>query len=315
MTQIEKLLAEGFITEEFLKEEVRCDYTISSSMKKVWAIELDLFREFDRVCKKHHLSYCAMGGTMLGAVRHLGFIPWDDDMDVMMMRDQYEKLCEIAPSEFKHPYFLQTQYSDFGATYGHAKLRNSETTCIFPSDMAYEKTMNQGIFFDIFPLDNVIDNNQKLFNKQKLEATILKTLADLFATSTKDAFRKHSTKAWLTNTRKFLMMLSEPLNYKLANFFWKKFDKACQRYNNIETEKVSTISFQFNKRWMHYRADYESTVEMPFEFLTIPVSANYNHALEVCYGDWHKMVRGGSEHEGIILDADHPYTEYFKKNR
>ena len=78
-------------------------------MKEIWAIELNLFSEFDRVCRKHGITYIASSRTMLGTLRHHGFIPWDDDIDLMMMRDQYEKLCDVAEEEFKHPYFFQSK--------------------------------------------------------------------------------------------------------------------------------------------------------------------------------------------------------------
>ena len=111
------------LPQNFLDEETRCGFTISEKLKEVWAVELDLLSEFDRVCKKYGIKYIASGGTMLGAARHHGFIPWDDDVDLMMMRDEYDKLCEIAPTEFKHPYFFQTEDTDPGFMRYFARLR------------------------------------------------------------------------------------------------------------------------------------------------------------------------------------------------
>lgn len=70
------------LPENFLEEEMRCGYRVTSLIKKVWAVELDLYAELDRVCKKYNIKFCADGGTLLGAIRHKGFIPWDDDLDI-----------------------------------------------------------------------------------------------------------------------------------------------------------------------------------------------------------------------------------------
>lgn len=310
-TQIDRLLSDGFIARDFLGEEVRCDYTVTSFMKKIWAVELDLLKELDRVCKKHHLTYYVYGGTLLGAVRHKGFIPWDNDIDVIMTRSEYKKLCEIASHEFKSPYFLQTHYSDFGATWGHAKLRNTDTTCIASQDTKYERTLNQGIFLDVFPVDNVIDD-EKLFNKQKKRADFYRINAKRFSMSTKEAYRWHSNKL-KDFAFKTLIKISGSINRKISTYCWMKFEKECQRYNNIETQYFSILGFQFSKKWMQSREDYKHVIWLPFEFMNVPACSNYDHALSMVYGDWHKFVRGSSQHEGFYFDPDHPYKEFFQK--
>ena len=157
------------LPEGFLNEEVRCGYTVTRQRKEIWAVELDLLAEFDRVCRKYDLKYCADGGTLLGAVRHQGYIPWDDDLDVAMLRRDFEKLNEIAPKEFKKPYFWQTEETDPGSARGHAQLRNSDTTSIIALEYKHQRhnNFNQGIFIDIFPFDTVIDDEKKLVEQDK----------------------------------------------------------------------------------------------------------------------------------------------------
>ena len=111
MTEPERIVASGIVPPSFLQEETVCEFFVDSTRKKIWAIELDILIEFDRICKKHGLKYFLMCGTLLGAIRHKGFIPWDDDIDVAMPRDDFNKLNTLQ-DEFKHPFFLQTPLTD-----------------------------------------------------------------------------------------------------------------------------------------------------------------------------------------------------------
>ena len=143
----------------FLEEETRCDYRVSRQMKEIWAVEMDLLRQLDHVCSSLGIHYFACGGTLLGAVRHQGFIPWDDDIDVAMLREDYVKLCQ-AYTQFQKPYELQ--YFDVTEGYftGHAQLRNTQTTGALKMflDAKSKMSYNQGIFIDIFPLDAIPDD-------------------------------------------------------------------------------------------------------------------------------------------------------------
>lgn len=110
-----------------LEPETRNDYFISSEMKKVWQVELILLKKLLEVCEKYNLKVFAEGGTLLGAIRERGFIPWDDDIDVAMLREDYDKLQDIALNEFKAPYFFQSGYTDESYV-GHIKWNKRNTT-------------------------------------------------------------------------------------------------------------------------------------------------------------------------------------------
>ena len=149
------------IPQNFYEVEVREGCEISEYTKRVWAREIELYFEFDRVCKKHNLTYYIAYGSLLGAVRHGGFIPWDDDLDVLMMREDYDALCKIAPEEFKEPFFFQNEHTDKGCRLAFTKLRNSNTCGMTPFEKLHDFRYNQGMFFDIFPLDNVSNDPEE----------------------------------------------------------------------------------------------------------------------------------------------------------
>ena len=295
----------------FLEEEVRCGYTVSREMKAVWAVELDLLAEFDRVCKKYGITYFASGGTMLGAVRHKGFIPWDDDIDLMMFRSEYDKLCEVATKEFEKPYFFQTEYTDHGSLRGHAQLRNSMTTGILKSELPWRYPFNQGIFMDIFPLDNVIPD-QGLFEKQAKEALRFRKRYQRLAKLSVRYFDLpgNGPKAVL---KRFAHSLCAPWIERkdLCRNAYRQFEATCQRYNHQDTEMISTLSFQFrNQQHFKYRSDYTEIIEVPFEFTMIPIGKEFDHALKTRYGNYMEFEVGTSIHSGVVLDAEKPYTEY-----
>lgn len=292
----------------FLDAEMRCGYQVTAEMKRIWAVELDLLYEFQRVTNKYGIKYIAEGGTMLGAVRHKGFIPWDDDIDLMMMRDEYERFCKIAPNEFKHPYFFQTEYTDPGCLRCHAQLRNSETTAILSNEINGHFKYNQGIFIDIFPLDAVPDNENEWNNECKKAQETYERMC-FFANISSLFIPNRSISNY--RLKHLLHTFGNPIWRILAHIYFIKYEKECKKHNHLMTNKLSTFCWGYKYKKFHRdRLDHLETTMMDFEFLKIPVCKNYNHALTQAFGDWHKFVIGGAIHNNIFFDTEKSYKYY-----
>ena len=153
-----------------------CDFVQSLELKRLQAVELDIFKEFRRLCNKYNIRYYAEGGTLLGAVRHNGFIPWDDDVDIQMTWDEFIKFKEVA-AELKDPYVFQDYTTnDYYDISPMARIRNTNTTgCTkWELDNVNDATYNRGIFIDIwvlFPIpskdEDKVELKSKLFDLWK----------------------------------------------------------------------------------------------------------------------------------------------------
>ena len=289
----------------FFKEEVRCDFLVTEKRKKVWAVELQLLEQFDAVCKKHQLTYHAYYGTLLGAVRHQGFIPWDDDIDVIMFRDDYERFQAIAPQEFTEPYFFQNTYTD-RVLWPFSKIRDSRTTAAEPQFNSLGSTFHQGIFIDIFPFDSVDDGVSPQFST----ITQIQALFWVTVTNPEAVFSPLDTGPQLYLSADFLidcLQKSTQERFRIYEAFNLSYLGKSQKVNYLMSEicpdnyKSVDIS------------DFQNTIYLPFEDLQLPVPAGYEHVLTQCYGDYHKFVPGGSAHNDIVLEPDITYTEYFSR--
>ncbi len=286
--------------ESFIKEEVRCDFFVSEKRKKVWYVELELLRKFDEVCKKYNLTYFVEYGTLLGAVRHNGFIPWDDDIDIIMFRDEYTKFQEIAASEFTDPYFYQTTYNDL-MVWSISKLRDSRTTAIEFRDM--DPRFNQGIFIDIYPFDDAPDGKNFSDNILAVQRDVWQTVAN------SKRMRYYVTEGVDFHVGSDILM--DLLNLPVRERF-RQFELFNQSHFGT-SEKVNFITSEIcHRSRSRLREWYSDVIYLPFEYLTVPVPAGYDGILTTSYGNYHKYVKGASAHKGLFLDPDKPYQYYIE---
>lgn len=242
-------------------------HLISNLRREVWDIELDMLDLVVNICDKIGVKYYLDAGTLLGAVRHKGFIPWDDDIDLVMFRDEYDKFILYCKENLKYPYFLQTPETDT-SIYQHAKIRRSDTTAILEKDLEGNWDFNQGIFLDIFPLDQVPEDKGKrerfLYELQliKLELFFLRNRSWKFA-----------------NT---------PIERGRIDYLKKLYEKNRRRYNNTHENCWATLAFPEDKNIIKnvdfYRNRYPD-VFLPFEGRDLRVPNIYHGVLKDIYGD------------------------------
>lgn len=298
--------------DHFFEGEERCGYYISPKMKKVWAVELDLLNEFMKVCNKFGIKFFAGGGTMLGAVRHKGMIPWDDDIDIFMKRSEYEKFVKLARSGvFKEPYFWQDHLTDPSYLGGPGRLQNSNTTGIAYGALREKNgivTQHSGIYIDVFPLDNIPDSETERQKWLYRISKIARKAWDLRMYVSRKLLQDDPELEWLD----FWLNLTGRPNHLFEEYYSLLSDNS-----DTKTKKCCIYSFycrDVNTHWVYDNFDWIDMTFQPFEMLEVPIPKNYNRILNQTYGDWHKPVRGASEHEkrdiGLYFDVERPYTYY-----
>lgn len=284
-----------------LNEEEIDGYVVSSKVKKVWAVELNILKSFDVLCRKHGLKYYACYGTLLGAVRHKGFIPWDDDIDVFMMRDDYMKLLQIAPNEISEPYFFQNVYTD-SMVWGFSKIRDSRTTAIEFPDM--NESFNQGLFMDIFPIDSTDDGTPAMQMITRMKQNIWDCIYN------REAILNHLNNPDIWK----LFVLDKSMVLELVNMSYQDAMRCFEDFCNSHLYDTNILrcwsSEVMGNLYKHYEREwFEEAMYMPFCDMTIPVPAGYEKILQMEYGDWRTPVVGGSLHNGMIIEPDIPYKE------
>ncbi len=257
----------------------------NETLRKVQLAQLEIGKEIKRVCDENGIKYFLDSGTLLGAIRHKGFIPWDDDMDMGMLREDYERFIEIAPKELKPEYFLQTWKTDKSYPYAFAKIRKKGT--VFIEAVSQKTNAHNEIFVDVFPYD-IYPDGETVRTKLTKKIMLLKY----------SLWMKDGMTPWLRH-KSVLDRLLVKAKY-VPHYFYAlthsrdamiaEYEKLMPMHN-AETSKYyveQSGGTPFGK-WIIPTECFKDFIEVKFEDTMFLVPEKYDLYLKTVYGDYMQL--------------------------
>lgn len=249
-------------------------------LKRLQETQIEILEEIVRICDKYHLRYFLTYGTLIGAIRHRGFIPWDDDLDIGMPRDDFEKFTQVAKSELKEEYYLQNTDTESEYWQPFAKIRKNGTLFEEASISGMSDNIHKGIFVDIFPFDYVKKNNGLFVHMQSILVRAINETMYFKA----GVFEK-----------------KEKLRYKKLDMFLKCFSMKTlcnmqRKIASIQNQTKSKYLADFNSSRHYLAAIFPLALFMPlqdgeFAGRKFKIPKEYDTYLRIIYGDYMKLPR------------------------
>lgn len=243
-------------------------------LQKVKKYELDILKELDRICKKYKIKYWVDFGTLIGAIRHQGFIPWDDDIDICMLRKDFEKFREVCSDNLDKRFFFQSYKTEKDYFLWYDKIRCNDT--VFKEIFLAEHNIHHGVYIDIFPVDNVPDDDY-LRKKQRKKYQFYRKIVQAKYGGLKFRKGKKKIQAYLVR----ILTLFVPME-----FAYKKGTSALLEYKDIDTNDVQMMVDSERKDTILPRKYYINTYQKNFENISVPVPIEYDKILNAWYGDY-----------------------------
>lgn len=266
------------------------EYT-PENLRKLQLAELPALKEVDRICRKNNIKYIITAGTLLGAVRHGGFIPWDDDIDIRMLRADYEKFCKACEEQLDKKFFLQTYKTDPNFRWAYARILINGTKYL-RAGHEHQKARN-GIFIDIFPSDNL---PEKGFGRW--ECTVLSLLCR------KILYSEVGMKSAAGIMKRMGFTLLNKIPKEWAH---RQMEYLSKRYRNSDTRLVRCFGWGSDTETMGFLKEWlQDTSEIEFEGIKVSCPLNYHNFLSFNFGENYMEFPPVSERK-----AGHPASEIF----
>lgn len=291
--------------DKFFEEEQREGFVVCEKMKRAWAAEMKVLSEIIRVCEKYGLTYYAIYGTLLGAVRHRGYIPWDDDIDIALKRKDYDKLMQVLPYELPKGYVVSSSYTDVP--------HNQPFSCIMNSDRLLTEEEAKKNFYgcpfivgvDVYPLD-CLPRDEEL---SQLWLTLYSMAYDA-AKRCEELQQSGEMKVYLPQIEelcKFKVEKGIPLKKQL----WRLSDRIAGMFTENECDDVVYLGRRITWDSEHRmdKAWFDEVIEMPFENMKISIPKGHHEVLTALYGREYMVPYRGGGHEYPFYKKQEAYLK------
>lgn len=282
------------IPDKFLEGEIRDGFYVENMMKKAWAAQLEVLNEVDKICRQYDIKYFADWGTLLGAIRHKGFVPWDDDMDITMKRQDYIRFCEIVQQQQGEIEVINV-HTDSDWTDMLSRVINGRIINYNPEHMKKYHGFPYIAGIDIFPLDYVAPTEEE-DELQCNMISIVGSFADVVRRADTSQEEKVQVKKEIENLCGVKFNDTEPLSAQLL----KLTERLAMMYSEEESHAVALMGDHAGPRPLdvYPKEYYSESIYVPFEYTTIPVPIGYENILKRKYGeDYMIPYLGGTNHE------------------
>lgn len=266
------------INSERAQGEMRDGYYVQPLLKRIWAVQLDILKEIDTICTRHHIHYYGWYGTMLGAVRHQGFIPWDDDMDLAMLREDYERFRYYAKTELPAGWRVTEEIPANISVFHTDTIRLDQDFL----DKFHNCPYITGI--DIFCLDSLPENK----DDEQVQIHLFQTVYNLcvnWELPEDDAKWRGDNKWDFLNQVEELTGQHIDRQSPIKQQLYFLADRIAAMYWNEESEEVTIMPELY--KTPHYRipiASFDRVIEKPFETISIPFPKDYDLICRLKYG-------------------------------
>lgn len=269
--------------EEYFKGEEREGFYVEEMMKRAWAAQIEVLEMIDVICKKYSIEYFADWGTLLGAVRHKGFVPWDDDVDITMKRADYNRFIAVANKELPKGCFLHSIYTDENYNELFARVVNSHQVNYTEEHLRHWHGCPYIVGVDIFPLDNLPKDEEE----ERIQCNLLKILLQLL----KDFWAKKQDKENIIKQVEKMCGVTIDRTKNIKNQLLRVVDSVRQIYDEDGGDYTQLTQYIFVNRYRIPQQCYSDAVRLPFETIEVPVPKDYDTVLRKMYGDYQKPIR------------------------